>query len=210
MIGPCWGSIQILWPSRTALTSPSAARATNEALLRSIPARLRRVLKLLNWTVLDPGRRQSSDPGISLGPHHLRRRPVTRREGPAGTDTLMTLIAMFLLPGWVLGCASTAPSRGDPVPNPVVPGRLYDLSSSDLLNAGFASDPASAGEFVVSLSDGRVLVGHYQAFADKPPPGGARSSGSGPASTIPTRASTGCWRVSPPRPIRSTGSSAST
>ncbi len=81
----------------------------------------------------------------------------------------MTLIAMFLLPGWVLGCASTAPSRGDPVPNPVVPGRLYDLGSSDLLNAGFASDPASAGEFVVSLSDGRVLVGHYQAFADKPP-----------------------------------------
>ena len=81
----------------------------------------------------------------------------------------MKLIAMLLLPGWVLGCASTAPSRGDLVPNPVVQGRLYDLGSSDLLNAHFASDPASADAFVVSLSDGRVLMGHYQALADKPP-----------------------------------------
>ena len=56
----------------------------------------------------------------------------------------MKLIAMFLLPGWVLGCASTAPSRGDLVPNPVVQGRLYDLGSSDLLNARFVSDPAVA------------------------------------------------------------------
>ena len=84
-----------------------------------------------------------------------------------------TATAALLMVGILTGCSGATPAPIVRIPETNAPARLYDLGSSELLNAGFATDPAGAGDFFVSLADGRTLKGRYRALADEPPGWGA-------------------------------------